>query len=400
MTRVRQQSKVRSRSARQNGLRIAGLFAGIGGLELGFHAIEAQTSLLCEIESGARAVLSTHFGDARIEEDVRQLRDLGEVDVVAAGFPCQDLSQAGPTHGIKGARSGLVKEVFRLVDVRAPRWLLLENVPFMLQLDRGRAMDYLVSLLEERKFTWAYRVLDARSFGIPQRRKRVILLASRTEDPCAVLFREDRDDPTPKHWEGRPIGFYWTEGTRGLGWTIDGVPTLKGGSGVGIPSAPAIWDPKADRIFTPDVRDAEALQGFDRGWTEPAASYGRGARWKMIGNAVCVAMSRWVAEGLSTANDLRYPQRARSRGDRWGLAAWGRPGEAYDVEVSEWVGRTPYRGLEGFLEYPGADLSYRATRGFRDRLVAGSMNYPPEFLGALERHLERMRIEQRLDAAE
>ena len=125
-------------------LSVAGLFAGIGGIELGLHRAGHESTLLCEIEPGARAVLTRHFPGVPIESDVKRLKGLPDVDVLAAGFPCQDLSQAGRTAGIHGKQSGLVEHVFRLLDARKkkPRWLLIENVPFMLQLDRGKAMRY------------------------------------------------------------------------------------------------------------------------------------------------------------------------------------------------------------------------------------------------------------------
>src|SRR4029453_180045 len=170
----------------------------------------------------------------------RKLSAFPKVDLIAAGFPCQDLSQAGRTEGIVGKQSRLVGEVFTRLRSRAngPRWLLLENVPFMLQLQRGKAMRYVVDQLESLGFTWAYRVVDARAFGIPQRRKRVLLLASRTEDPRYPLFGTDVGE-TPKSFSGNEMcGFYWTEGLRGLGWAVDAIPTLKGGSALGIPSTP------------------------------------------------------------------------------------------------------------------------------------------------------------------
>jgi len=112
----------------------------------------------------------------------------------------------------------------------------------MLQLDRGRAMRHLTDALEELGYRWAYRVVDARAFGLPQRRLRVVLLASRTEDPREVLFADDvaPDLPELDDAELYDCGFYWTEGVRGLGWVVDAVPTLKGGSAVGIVSPPAV----------------------------------------------------------------------------------------------------------------------------------------------------------------
>ena len=100
------------------------------------------------------------------------------------------------------------------------------------------------------------------------------------------------------------FGFYWTEGRGGLGWAQDAVPTLKGGSTIGIPSPPGIWVPNAEpgrRIVMPSVEDAEALQGFDRGWTAPADEGRRnGPRWKLVGNAVTVGVAEWVGDRLTS----------------------------------------------------------------------------------------------------
>ena len=105
-------------------LTAAGLFAGIGGIELGLSRSGFHTEMLCEIDPGASAVLSRQF-NVRVEPDVRTLRRLPSVDVLAAGFPCQDLSQAGRTAGIVGDQSKLVGEIFKRLSVRSrgPRWL-------------------------------------------------------------------------------------------------------------------------------------------------------------------------------------------------------------------------------------------------------------------------------------
>jgi len=169
-------------SRSSSALRVVGLFAGIGGIELGLHGAGHQSELLCEVMPEAQRVLTARFPDVPLHGDVRTLTGPPPADVLAAGFPCQDLSQAGRTAGIGGRNSGLVHHVFRLLDCHEPRWLLLENVPFMLQLERGRAMTYLTESLGERGYRWAYRVVDARAFGPPQRRQRVLLLASRLCD--------------------------------------------------------------------------------------------------------------------------------------------------------------------------------------------------------------------------
>src|SRR5664279_88307 len=187
-----------------------GLFAGIGGIERGFARSGVETELLCEVDTGAVAVLKRRMPHVPVDLDIRSLTKIPKVDVVAAGFPCQDLSQAGRTAGITGERSGLVDHAFRLIRKPAggPKWLLLENVPFMLQLDRGRAMLHLTTTLEEMGFSWAYRVVDARAFGLPQRRLRVIMLASRTEDPRSVLFADDAVPRITSDPELHACGFY------------------------------------------------------------------------------------------------------------------------------------------------------------------------------------------------
>ena len=96
------------------------------------------------------AVLRDRFPEVKLHDDVCTLERLPNgTSLVVAGFPCQDLSQAGATRGIDGARSGLVGEVFRLIERHRVPWLLLENVPFMLQLAGGEAMNVIASRLED-----------------------------------------------------------------------------------------------------------------------------------------------------------------------------------------------------------------------------------------------------------
>ena len=373
---------------------MVGLFAGIGGLELGLSAHGWRTELLCEIDPGAQAVLGTRFPDVPLHGDVTKLRSLpSDIELVAAGFPCQDLSQAGRTAGITGERSGLVDEVFRLVRrKRGPRWLLIENVPFMLQLGRGAAMRHITDALEDLGYMWAYRVVDARAFGLPQRRQRVLMLASRTDDPREVLFGEDAGERPEDDPHGHPCGFYWTEGVRGLGWAVNAVPTLKGGSSVGIASHPAVRLPTG-QIVTPGLVDAERLQGFDPDWTAPATDGGglrAGHRWKLVGNAVSVRMASWVGARLDAPRAYTTDRQSPLKpGDPWPSAAWGRDREAYRVHTSTWPVREPYEDLSGFLE-DSRLLSARATAGFLKRARMGNLRFQPGFIDDVENHLDRM----------
>jgi DNA (cytosine-5)-methyltransferase 1 len=375
---------------------VAGLFAGIGGIELGLHEAGHISAMLCEIDPGARAVLSKHFPNIPVEVDVRGLKALPEVDVLAAGFPCQDLSQAGRTAGIRGKNSGLVEHIFRLLDSRRRRlrWLLIENVSFMLQLDRGKAMRYLVDRLEERGYSWAYRVVDTRAFGLPQRRQRVILLASKTEDPRAVLLTQDARSDERVFSPDVMCGFYWTEGTRGLGWAVDALPTLKGGSTIGIASPPAFWNPRTGMISTPDIRDAERLQGFTADWTLPSMDLPkakRGHRWKLVGNAVSVPVARWVGQRLVTADKFDpAASELLARGVSWPRAAWGYKGKVFSVDLSMWPVKWPRPHLADFLEFPPSELSVRAASGFLSRARASTLFFEPGFLEAVEQHIIRM----------
>ena len=375
----------------------AALFAGIAGIEVGLAASGHRTSLFCEWNPSAQRVLKTHFPQTRVVGDIAALDELPPVDLVTAGFPCQDLSQAGRTAGIKGNRSGLVEHVFRLLDHASPkpRWLLFENVSFMLALDRGEAMRWLTDQLETRGFTWAYRVVDSRAFGVPQRRQRVVLLASQSADPRPKLLNQDEGEPTVTDRTGLACGFYWTEGTRGLGWAVDAVPTLKGGSSLGIPSPPAIWQPGTGKIVTPDLRDAERLQGFEADWTASAdgsrVRASRTDRWKLVGNAVTVPVAGWLGERLRTeepyedSRDSSLPQASR-----WPRAAWGRAGERHTVDVSMWPVAYPCPHLHEFLEFEPQPLSARATAGFLKRAKASSLRIPAELICEAECHLAHM----------
>jgi DNA (cytosine-5)-methyltransferase 1 len=380
-------------------LHIAGLFAGIGGIELGLKAAGCTTTLLCEIEPGAQAVLRTHLPEVPLHPDITSLRSLPKVDAVVGGFPCQDLSQAGLTAGIGGTRSGLVDHVFRLLE-QQPKltWLVLENVPFMLQLQSGRAMRHLTERLEQLGFRWAYRVVDARSFGLPQRRRRVILIASRIEDPRRVLFAEDAGPPPVGDHEKLACGFYWTEGVRGLGWAVDAVPTLKGGSTIGIASPPAIRLTKGQGIVTPGIADAERLQGFPEGWTEPSLTLPgvrKGHRWKLVGNAVSVPVAAWVGRSLLNVGtepgiDLGPVDEGRS----FPTAAWGEAGRTPTrVDISEWPVRHPYQHLAAFL-MAAEPLSARASAGFLKRAAAGNLRFVDGFLDDVRDHLARVTVEQ------
>jgi len=373
---------------------VAGLFAGIGGFERGLATSGHETEFFCEIDPLARTVLQARFPGVRIHEDICALESLPpRVDLLVGGFPCQDLSQAGRTAGIKGARSGLVAEVFRLLAVSPVKRVLLENVPFMLRLSGGHAMEVILRAFEDLGYRWAYRVVDARSFGLPQRRQRVFFLATLEGDPRDVLFADDAGEP-PVDDRGEEVafGFYWTEGIKGLGWAANAVPTLKGGSTVGVPSPPAIWMPSGE-IVTIGIRDAERLQGFPADWTLPAETVGRRSmRWKLVGNAVSVPVTKWLGQRLAMPG--RYHERSVMPlfpGTRWPNVAWNVGEGRFTTELSMWPVRRQAKLLHEFIKETDL-LSPRATAGFLSRTRKSSLRFAPGFLEAVQRHLERVTL--------
>jgi DNA (cytosine-5)-methyltransferase 1 len=186
----------------------------------------------------------------------------------------------------------------------------------------------------------------------------------------------------------RPIGFYWTEGKFATGLGADCIPPLKAGSTIGIPSPPAILFPDGN-IGTPHIEDAERLQGFPRRWTEPALEVAKAsARWRLLGNAVSVNVSTWVAERLVAQPEGRFSSARQSRliEGKWPAAAWGRKGERVAVELTTWPTRRK-SCLAEFIKNPPKPLSKKATSGFLARAKGGNLRFPDGFLKAIEQYL-------------
>lgn len=375
-------------------LKVASLFSGIGGLELGIQRAGAGRAILfCEVWAPARAVLEKQFGGVEVAEDVQELADFAGADLVAAGFPCTDLSQAGRTKGFAGEQSRLVLDVLDVIDREKPAWVLLENVPNLLHLGNGGSMAILIDRLERAGYRWAYRVVDSRFTGLAQRRRRVFILAAQDHDPAPLLLQEDAGSPSKV--THRVFGFSWTEGNRGVGWAEGAVPTLRGGTTVSVASPPGIWVPanrRGRRIVRPSIRVAERLQGFDAGWTSAAP---KRDRWKLVGNAVSVPVAEWIGERLTLRDqDLPVPPgRLFGVGERWPHAAYGNSGGRFAVDgYSEYprhAESAQTQDLAVLLRARGAEpLSHRATKGFRDRLKGSGLKVVPGFVAALDEHVE------------
>ena len=177
------------------------LFAGVGGFDVAFQRAGVKVTAAVEIDKKCREVLALHFPETKLFDDVKevtgeQLRATGfipERGIIAGGFPCQDLSIAGLRRGLDGARSGLFHEIIRLADELKPQFLILENVGGLLSSQRGKDMGIVITALVERGYGVCWRVLDSQNFGVPQRRRRIFIVASLGDHrrPAEILFERE-----------------------------------------------------------------------------------------------------------------------------------------------------------------------------------------------------------------
>ena len=165
----------------------ASFFSGVGGLDMGLERAGWRTVSFSEIDPYASAVLAQRWPGvpnlgsitdlAGTRPPGEQYRPYDRATLWTGGFPCQDLSVAGKRRGMgAGTRSGLAYSFLALAERHRPRFVLLENVPGLLSSHGGRDMAALLGALVELGYGVGYRVLDARYFGVPQRRRRVFIL--------------------------------------------------------------------------------------------------------------------------------------------------------------------------------------------------------------------------------
>lgn len=157
------------------GLRYLDVCAGISASTVAWKPLGWTAAAYSEIEAAPRAVLAHHYPDTPLHGDFTTIRgdEYGPIDLLVGGTPCQDFSVAGLRAGLDGDRGNLSLEFLRLADRARPRWVVWENVPGVLSIDGGRAFGAILGGLGELGYGFAYRVLDAQFFGVPQRRRRV-----------------------------------------------------------------------------------------------------------------------------------------------------------------------------------------------------------------------------------
>jgi DNA (cytosine-5)-methyltransferase 1 len=167
-------------------IRIGSLFAGIGGFELGLERAipNSQTIWQVEQEPFCQKVLEKHWPNAKMYDDVRTVgsHNLESVDILCGGFPCQDISTAGKGKGLEGEKSGLWKEMYRIISELRPKVAVLENVPAI----TFRGLHRIVGSLSEIGYDCEWDIISARQFGAPHLRKRWFAVAYPKRSPSQI----------------------------------------------------------------------------------------------------------------------------------------------------------------------------------------------------------------------
>lgn len=319
-------------------------FTGLGGFDLAFNRAGWSCEAMVEWDPACQKVLRQHFPTIPLLGDINDVSgsQIGRPDLAVGGFPCQDTSIAAPHRaGLAGSRSSnyfefqrLVGEHLRLVDATRPRWVVIENPVGLLAspkrgkdgVDRtGWDMAAVVRGLEDIGYGWAYRVVDARYLGSPQRRERVLVVGHLGGDPRpAQLVLGDTGSssqagaPHPVSGTARgpkavvePLGdpagpLIFRKSARPRASLAKGgyetwVPdqyanTLTGFDGGGPARQTHLIVQQGRPARTLTLLEWERLQGFPDGWTKAMTD---SQRYTAIGNAMHVGMASWLASRIT-----------------------------------------------------------------------------------------------------
>ena len=305
-------AQITDNTVRENAnIRMASFFSGIGGFDLGFERAGMKVVFQSEINNFCRSVLRKHWPDIPLAGDIRniEIKDVPKgARVWCAGFPCQDVSLAnqGKRRGLDGDRSGLFFAFADLVREGKPDLVVLENVTGLLNSNQGEDFRSVVGTLDELGYVCAWRVFDVQYFGTPQRRRRVIIVASLGNARAAEILL-DPDTAVPVLGEGASpkksharrhdqgdaesdyvsiqhgcIGRSAGCGPQGKGWRRDGKTWTLDSRGAA--------DVVCSTTDPFGVRDASGIpEGMD------------GSRYRAIGNAVPVQITTWLGKRIMHA---------------------------------------------------------------------------------------------------
>jgi DNA (cytosine-5)-methyltransferase 1 len=209
------------------------MFAGIGGFRSGLEAIGGFECVgYCEIDKYAKQAYEAMYdtGGELYFEDARKInpKQLSHIDLICGGFPCQSFSIAGARRGFEDTRGTLFFEIARIAAVKRPKYLFLENVPGLLNHDKGRTFETILSSLDKLGYDVVWQVLNSKNFGVPQSRKRVYIIGFlRGKCSAQVLsFTQTNPKTTVQRYPG-------TEGERIYSSKGTGITLTSSGGGFG-----------------------------------------------------------------------------------------------------------------------------------------------------------------------
>lgn len=235
-------------------MRYVSVFSGVEAATLAWHQLGWEPVAFSEIDPFPSAVLAERFPDVPNLGDITKVdwSEIGSVDLVVGGSPCQSFSVAGKREGLAGA-SGLMFEYIRCVRELRPRWFVWENVPGALSSEGGAAFGQLLTEMDDLGYCLAWRVLDAQFFGVAQRRRRVFLVGSLgdggAERACEVLFEPESLlwDPPSSREKRKALAARAEDGPGGAGGCL------------------TPWDNQSKRIFSPDACGPKLNSGTHEG---------------------------------------------------------------------------------------------------------------------------------------
>jgi len=311
--------------AGEESVRYLSVCSGIEAASVAWHDFGWEAAAFSEIDDFPRAVLSHHYPAVPLHGDFTTIgeNDYGAVDLLVGGTPCQAFSVAGLRKGFADSRGNLTLEFIRLAQRKKPRWILWENVPGVLSIDGGRAFGSFLGGLAECGYGFAYRVLDAQYFGVPQRRRRVFVVGYLGDwrPPAAVLFeRESLCGTCSSKWakgtggpagdehynlvvyalQGNMIGRNEGAGPQGCGYDNSGACFTLTKTDIH-----AVASNEIARRLTP--LECERLQGLPDNYTQisyngkPAPD---GLRYKAIGNSMASPVMRWLGQRINKIEEM------------------------------------------------------------------------------------------------
>ena len=299
---------------------VGSVCSGIGGCAEAAAGLGWKHSFFSEVEKFPRAVLKHRHGDIPIHGDFTTIQegDYEPIELLIGGTPCQSFSVAGKRLGLDDPRGNLAIEYLRLARRLKPRWLVFENVPGLLSSDKGRDFGAFLGLLGECGYGFAYRVLDAQYFGVPQRRRRVFVIGYLGDwrRAAAVLFEREslQGHSAPSREAGEGVAGSLTsrasdggdgpgagtdEAAAGYLQAVDVSPTIRaGGNGTGDDRPPGTDVDTADSLIVTHTLTGE---GFD------ASEDGTGRETPLV-----AFETRFARNGRGAPSEIVPPLKAQS----------------------------------------------------------------------------------------